>query len=72
VTTQDGQEISGALVFQDEFALALRDSAGRYRSFEKLSVEFEVSNPLDAHIDQLARYTDDDIHDLITYLHMLR
>jgi cytochrome c oxidase cbb3-type subunit 3 len=72
VTTAAGESIAGDLVYRDEFAVALRDSEGRYRSFATDSVEFAVSNPLDAHIEQLGRYTDRDMHDLITYLHTLR
>jgi cytochrome c oxidase cbb3-type subunit 3 len=72
VRTSAGQTISGALVFRDEFTIALRDSEGRYRSFATGEIGFTVNNPLDAHIEQLARYTDPDMHDLITYLHTLR
>jgi cytochrome c oxidase cbb3-type subunit 3 len=72
VTTRDGGTVSGALVFRDEFAVALRDAEGRYRSFTTSDVEVEVDNPLQGHIDQLARYTDEDMHDVITYLHTLR
>lgn len=72
VTTRDGGTVSGALVFRDEFAVALRDSEGRYRSFATSEVEVTVDNPLEGHIEQLARYTDADMHDLITYLHTLR
>lgn len=72
VTTSNGDRVSGALVFQDEFVVALRDDTGRYRSFATSEVTFTVDNPLAAHIEQLARYTDRDMHDLITFLHTLR
>jgi cytochrome c oxidase cbb3-type subunit 3 len=72
VRAMDGERIAGALAYRDEFVIALRDSAGRYRSFATGDVEFTVDNPLDAHIEQLGRYTDPDMHDLITYLHTLR
>ena len=72
VTTGDGDRYSGALVFQDEFVVALRDDSGRYRSFPTNEVAFTVDNPLAAHIEQLARYTDRDMHDLIAFLHTLR
>jgi cytochrome c oxidase cbb3-type subunit 3 len=72
VTTKAGATISGALVFRDEFAVALRDGDGRYRSFATSEVEIDIDNPLDEHIEQLARYTDADMHDVITYLHTLR
>lgn len=72
VATRDGATISGPLVYRDEFAVALRDAEGRYRSFATSEVEVVVDNPLEAHIEQLARYTDGDMHDVITYLHTLR
>ena len=72
VTTRDGGTISGALAYRDEFAVALRDAEGRYRSFAISEVEVAVDNPLQGHIDQLARYTDEDMHDVITFLHTLR
>lgn len=72
VTLQDGRTVGGTLVFRDEFALGLRDAEGRYRSFVTSEVEFEVVNPLSGHIEQLARYTDRDMHDVVTYLHTLR
>ena len=72
VTLRDGRTVGGTLVFRDEFALGLRDSEGRYQSFATSEVEFEVDNPLAGHIEQLARYTDRDMHDVVTYLHTLR
>ncbi len=72
VTLKDGRTVGGTLVFRDEFALGLRDSEGRYQSFATSEVEFEIDNPLAEHIEQLARYTDRDMHDVVTYLHTLR
>jgi hypothetical protein len=72
VTTRGGETLGGPLLYRDEFIIALRDSEGRYRSFATSEVEFTVVNPLDAHIAQLERYTDPDMHDVITYLHTLR
>jgi cytochrome c oxidase cbb3-type subunit 3 len=72
VTTADGETIEGSLLYQDEFAVALRDSEGRYRSYATAEVAIAVDNPLAGHIEQLGRYTDRDMHDLITYLHTLR
>lgn len=72
LTTGDGETVSGVLEYQDEFSLALTDSSGRYRSFAAGKVEFEIDNPLAGHLDLLDRYTDEDMHDVITYLHTLR
>jgi hypothetical protein len=35
-------------------------------------VRFTVDDPLEAHVVQLARYTDAAMHDVLAYLHTLR
>lgn len=72
VTTPDGATFAGLLAYQDEFTIALTDSDGRYRSFSTRNVEFSVDDPLAQHIVMLSEYTDDDMHDVLTYLHTLR
>jgi mono/diheme cytochrome c family protein len=72
VTTPSGQAISGVLAYRDEFVIALRDSSGTYRSWPTRSVKYTVKSPADAHTDQLPKYTDDDIHNLMKYLQTLK
>ncbi len=72
VSTRDGQTVTGTLAYRDEFTIALTDASGRYRSWLTRHVDFEVSDPLEAHVEQLARYTDDDMHDVFAYLQSLR
>lgn len=72
VTAPDGSRERGELVFRDEFVVALRDSAGQYRSFPIAGNEVVIDDPLDGHRALLERYTDRDMHDLITYLHTLQ
>jgi mono/diheme cytochrome c family protein len=72
VTTPSGQTISGVLAYRDEFVIGLRDSSGTYRSWPARSVKYTVKSPADAHADQLPKYTDDDIHNLMKYLQTLR
>jgi cytochrome c oxidase cbb3-type subunit 3 len=72
VTLPSGEKISGALAYRDEFTIALTDASGRYRSFPADQVTFTVSNPLDAHTEQLGKYTDDDMHNVLAYLQTLR
>ncbi len=72
VTTPDGEIHTGVLDYQDEFTLALIDANGRYRSFATRLISFAIDNPLDGHLELLGRYTDEDMHDVITYLHTLR
>jgi cytochrome c oxidase cbb3-type subunit III len=72
VRLPSGDEIAGALAYRDEFTIALRDRSGRYRSWPTSRVRFSVDDPLDAHIDRLAKYTDADMHDVLAYLQTLR
>jgi cytochrome c oxidase cbb3-type subunit 3 len=72
VTLSSGQTVAGELAYQDEFTIALRDASGRYRSWPVSAVKFTVDNPAEAHARLLAKYTDDDIHNLMAYLQTLR
>jgi len=72
VTLPSGETIAGTRAYQDEFTVALRDSAGRYRSWNAAKVKVQVVNPAEAHVDLLAKYTDYDIHDLMAYLLTLK
>jgi hypothetical protein len=72
VTSRDGEQVTGLLEYRDEFVLALIDGNDRYRSFSTRAVEFEIEDPLARHIELLGEYTDEDMHDVVTYLHTLR
>jgi cytochrome c oxidase cbb3-type subunit 3 len=72
VTLPSGQTVTGQLMYQDEFTVALRDGKGWYRSFPAQSVKYKVDDPSSAHIELLSKYTDDDIHNLMAYLQTLR
>ena len=72
VTTRNGETVSGQLVHRDEFTIALTDSSDRYRSWRTADVTVAVHNPLDAHVEQLGKYTDDDMHNVLAYLQTLR
>lgn len=72
VALPSGETVSGTRAFVDEFTVALRDSSGRYRSWPSAKVRVQVDDPAEAHVDLLAKYTDDDIHNLIAYLMTLK
>jgi len=72
VTTPDGEKITGEVASRDEFTIAVTDADGRYRSWPVERVSFTISDPLEAHVAQLARYTDAAMHDVLAYLHTLR
>jgi cytochrome c oxidase cbb3-type subunit 3 len=72
LTLPSGQVVEGRLAYRDEFTIALTDADGWYRSWPTSQVTFTVNDPLQAHIDQLAKYTDGDMHDVRAYLQTLR
>jgi cytochrome c oxidase cbb3-type subunit 3 len=72
VTLPSGQVMTGKLAYRDEFTIAITDASGWYRSWPTSSVRFTVDEPLQGHIEQLAKYTDGDMHDVYAYLRTLR
>jgi cytochrome c oxidase cbb3-type subunit 3 len=72
VTQGSGEIVSGTLAYRDEFTIALTDPSGAYRAFPARQVKFTVDDPLQAHVEQLGKYTDDDMHNVLAYLQALR
>lgn len=72
VTLPGGETVSGELSYLDEFTVALKDAAGKHRSWRTQDVRYKVSSPAEAHADLLPQYTDADVHNLVTYLETLR
>jgi cytochrome c oxidase cbb3-type subunit 3 len=71
VTLRSGQTVTGKLAYRDEFTVALIDAAGWYRSWPRSQVKSTVTDPLEAHVELLGKYTDKDIHDVLAYLQTL-
>src|SRR5689334_17075485 len=72
VTLPSGETVSGKLAYRDEFVIGLVDSSGWYRSWFRSAVEFKVNNPLEAHSEQLGKYTEESMHNVLSYLQTLR
>ena len=72
VTQASGEIVAGALAYRDEFTIALTDPSGAYRAFPADRVKPTVDDPLQAHSEQLGKYTDDDMHNVLAYLQTLR
>jgi cytochrome c oxidase cbb3-type subunit 3 len=72
VTRTSGEAVNGVLVYRDEFTIGLSDASGAYRAFPAHQVKFTVDDPLQAHAEQLGKYTDDDMHNVLAYLQTLR
>jgi len=73
VVLVSGSSVTGEVKYQDEFVVSLFTSAGDYESFARASVRsVDIQDPLAFHKLQLAKYTDDDIHNLLAYLETLK
>ena len=72
VTLPSGQAITGRLAYRDEFMIAVTDAAGWYRLWPASQVRFTLDDPLQAHVEQLGKYSDDDMHNVLAYLQTLR
>lgn len=73
ITVPGGKSFSGEVAYDDEFAIAIRDSEGRYRSWTKTAnLKLNINAPAEAHVELLSKYTDGDIHNLMAYLQKLK
>lgn len=71
-TLESGKTITGRLEYRDEFAIGMVDQNGWYHSWPANSIEYKIEDPAEAHVELLAKYTDDDIHNLMAYLQTLK
>ena len=74
VSLPSGETFSGVLVRLTDFDVTIRDDAGTSRSWLRSGVtpKVQVTDPLQGHVDLLAKYKDADIHDLAAYLATLK
>jgi cytochrome c oxidase cbb3-type subunit III len=72
VTDSSGRQWKGPLVLLTNFDVAIRDSAGWYRSWPLHSVTLHVDDALAAHLSLLPNYTDADMHNVFAYLESLK
>jgi cytochrome c oxidase cbb3-type subunit 3 len=74
VTTPGGQKVEGRLDRLDDFIVTLTPADGVQRSFTRNGdvPKIEIQDPLAAHKQLLAVYTDKDIHDVTAYLVTLK
>jgi cytochrome c oxidase cbb3-type subunit 3 len=72
IKTNDGKTVTGKLVYRDEFTITVMDDDGWTRSWPVAAVTISGDDPLKAHLDQLGKYTDADMHDVYAFLQTLR
>jgi mono/diheme cytochrome c family protein len=73
LTMPDSTTIEGVLVSLDDFHVALRDTAGEYRSFTRTAgMKVVKHDPYAPHVELLDRLTDKAMHDVVAYLETLK
>jgi cytochrome c oxidase cbb3-type subunit 3 len=74
VTLAAGEKIEGRLVRIDDFLVTLADADGTVRTLRRDGdrPKVDVRDPMKAHRDLLAVYTDKDLHDVTAYLVTLK
>lgn len=73
VTLQDGKTISGTLKHLDDFYVSLYDAQGNYQSVPlQKGIQVQVEDKLVFHRQMLAKYTNQQMHDLTAYLVTLK
>ena len=73
VTTPTGETVTGSPVFFDDFNVAVRDAAGNYHSWKRVSgVKVVKNDPYTRHDELLTEYSDKNMHDILAYLETLK
>jgi cytochrome c oxidase cbb3-type subunit 3 len=75
VTTPSGETVKGAIVRLTDFDVMLYDpSTGRMRSWLRSGdvPRVVVTDPLQAHLDHLSKWTDEEMHNMTAYLASLK
>jgi cytochrome c oxidase cbb3-type subunit III len=72
VMLPSGKTFEGTLVLNDGFNVGIQGTDGWYHSWPRSGVKLEVHNPLAAHAALLDTYTDQEMHDVFTYLETLK
>jgi cytochrome c oxidase cbb3-type subunit 3 len=74
ITLPTGETASGRLVRLDDFSVTIAQEDGTQRSFRRKGdvPKVDVKDPLQAHRDLLAVYTDKNMHDVTAYLASLK
>jgi cytochrome c oxidase cbb3-type subunit 3 len=71
-TLASGQTITAPLAEEDEFSVTILDPLGARQSYLKDKVKVKIDNPISAHFNQLGKYTDAAMHNVLAYLQTLK
>jgi cytochrome c oxidase cbb3-type subunit 3 len=74
VTLPDATKVEGRLVRIDDFLVSVGLTDGAVRTFRREGdiPKVEIHDPMEAHRELMAVYTDKDIHDVTAYLVTLK
>jgi cytochrome c oxidase cbb3-type subunit 3 len=73
VQLPSGENLEGPLIRQDDFFVTLAKSDGTMQTVRRTpDAKVEVRDPMKAHNDLLAVYSDKDLHDVTAYLVTLK
>jgi cytochrome c oxidase cbb3-type subunit III len=74
VTPAKGPAVSGELVKVSDYVVTLKDTNGMLHTFTRDGAEpkVKITDPLQAHIDMLPKWTSRDMHDVTAYLVTLK
>jgi len=74
ITFPDGKVVNGTLGQISPFTVSVRDASGTAQAFPRDGdvPKVEIVDPLQAHLDLMRKYTDDDMHNLTAYLATLK
>jgi mono/diheme cytochrome c family protein len=74
ITLPGGSIVSGTLTQITPFSVTVRDSSGAPQTFERdgENPKVVVTDPLQAHLDLMRKYTDEEMHNLTAYLAALK
>jgi cytochrome c oxidase cbb3-type subunit 3 len=67
-----GQSVVAPVVAEDDFTVTVLDPLGARQTYQRSAVKVTVEDPLDAHFNQLGKYTDADMHNVYAYLESLK
>jgi cytochrome c oxidase cbb3-type subunit 3 len=71
-TVANNQTVVAPVVSEDEFSITVIDPTGARQTYPRNAVKVKIDDPMSAHYDQLAKYTDTDIHNIYAYLETLK
>ena len=71
-TLASGQTVVAPVTAEDEFSVTVMDPLGAPQTYRRNAVNVKIENPMVAHFQQLGKYTDASMHNVLAYLDTLK